>query len=79
MRDIALEMRMTFLAQNTFFSAIEQQTLKPIIQDFRRITRSYMPLWDRLVLLIMIRYIYLDDILSGITGNGQMNKRKPKK
>jgi AcrR family transcriptional regulator len=66
-RDIAAEMGMTtsniyhhFGRKAGVLSAIERQTLEPIIQEFRRITSLDMPPLDRFILLIKTHLTYMD-------------------
>ncbi len=66
-RDIAAEMGMTtsniyhyFGTKAGVLSAIERQTLEPIIQEFRRISSLDLPPLDRFTLLIKTHLIYMD-------------------
>ena len=66
-RDIAAEMGMTtsniyhyFGTKAGVLSAIERQTLEPIIQEFRRITSLDLPPLDRFILLIKAHLTYMD-------------------
>jgi AcrR family transcriptional regulator len=66
-RDIASEMGMTtsniyhyFGTKAGVLSAIERQTLEPIIQEFRRITSLDLPPLNRFILLIKTHLIYMD-------------------
>jgi len=66
-RDIAAEMDMTtsniyhyFGTKSGVLSAIERQTLEPIMQEFRRIATLDLPPLDRFVLLLKTHLTYMD-------------------
>ena len=66
-RDIAAEMGMTtsniyhyFGTKSGLLSAIERQTLEPIMQEFRRIKDLNMPPLERFTLLIRTHINYMD-------------------